>query len=133
MTKQILLNNKDIPRPPDFVECPFCQSKIERAYVRQTCWRYSCNNHLPLRVEANCISLADPDGNWFFSSMTISLPHHFQFYWNQNNLYFQLKEWRNSNSLKGYWRLNNTFTIDWIFSQSAERLLSILQMYKTFS
>lgn len=139
MNKQILLDNKNISKPPDSIKCPFCQNELIY-YIKDTARKYSCNKHLPLHIDSYCFLIkSDPNEEWFFSNMSIGIPKHFQFCWeSRNNLDFYLQEWKeDSDFVKGYWDynagLNRKFSIDWIFSQSAERLLSILQMHKVFS
>lgn len=132
------MNNQILTELPTFIICPFCHQQIEGSYVKETSVQYNCTNHLPLRIIY--YYYRKTHGEWYWGSMSIFIPKHFQLYWNPRGTEgFQLVEWHKMdyNLNGGGWKFNSqltkTFSPEWVFSQSAEKLLSLLNMYKTFS
>lgn len=126
-----------LPNAPKYSTCWYCLAKIEGSPIKETSVQYSCTNHLPLRIDWHCFRKAP--GEWYFHDINIYLHKHFKLTWLiQATSKFWLLEWRNATPTTwGYWDLDNSshqdFNSDWILSQTPERLLSLLQMYRTFS
>lgn len=132
------MNRETLSEAPIFITCQFCHQQVEGSHLKETSVQYSCVNHLPLRIQIHCNRRTQ--GEWYFDNMGIFIPQHFQLYWNiRAGNKFRLAEWRTDNNfINTYWDLSGplshiTFPSEWVLSQSAERILKILQMFKVFS
>lgn len=128
---------KTIPNAPTYSPCWYCQEKTEGSYASETIVQYACPNHEPLHIEWYC--QRKTAGEWFFTSFNILLPGHFRLRSHLNNEHandFYLDEYNHyTNTIAGKWSAFQfkTYSMDWVLTQTPERLLSLFQMYKTFS
>lgn len=127
-----------IPHPPKYSTCWYCLSKIEGSHDSETSVRYVCLNHSPLHVNWHC--QRKTAGEWFFNSFVILLPDQFRLLYpihNNQAQEFYLDEYSKNefNNFKGSWISfrAKTYPVDWVLTQTTTKLLSILQMYRTFS
>jgi hypothetical protein len=128
---------KFIPKAPKYSTCWYCLEKVEGSHNRETEVRYSCTNHKPLYIDWYCQRRSY--GNWYFNNIIIYIPDHFRLLCpiEADNPVFHLDEYKPNDLIKqvGSWRSfqSKTYPIDWVLTQSPKRLLSLLQIYKTFS
>lgn len=125
---------KIIPNAPKYSTCWYCHDQVEGSHEQETLVRYDCPNHKPLRINWYCTRKSPNE--WYFYTLIISLPKHYELYCNNINedINFKLAEWKSSSSISGEWRFTNKYyPLDWVLTQTSERLLSLFQMYKTFS
>ncbi len=127
-----------IPNPPKYSTCWYCLSQVEGSHDSETSVRYSCLNHKPLHINWYC--QRKTSGEWFFYNIIILLPDQFRLIYpieNEQVQEFYLEEFsRNEfNNFIGSWRSfkEKTYPVDWVLTQTPTKLLSILQMYRTFS
>lgn len=126
-----------IPNAPKFSPCWYCKSEVEGSHNSETSVRYTCLNHKPLHIEWNCQRRTVNE--WYFNNIIILLPDHFRLFYpimNDEVTEFYLDEFKRTafNNYKGAWiDKGKTYPVEWVLSQTPERLLSLLQMYKTFS
>lgn len=125
-----------LPNAPKYSTCWYCHDQVEGSHNNETMVRYSCPNHKPLRIEWYCARRAAAN-KWYFYTLTISLPEHYQLYCNVTENYnFRLAEWKYKipTSINGAWYfINKYYPLDWVLTQTSDKLLSFFQMYKTFS
>ncbi len=141
---------KTLPTAPKYSTCWYCLNKVEGSHNAETEVQYTCRNHNSLIINWYCSR--QTTNKWFFTRMIIALPNQFRLYWQikfmskkddqteDNNFY--LHEYRKTfpNELSQQWFLFRdsistikSFPIDWVLTQTPERLQSLLEMYKVFS
>jgi hypothetical protein len=127
-----------IKEPPQFLICNFCNQEVKSYQtVNSNAVQYKCCNHEDLIIGWWCVR--KPPNEWYISNMTITLLPYYRLYLDFiKNDKFYLHEYRKQGYLGhsppgGWFFVETTFPIDWVLSQTPERLLSLLQMYKTFS
>lgn len=114
---------------PECSVCWYCHSQITCDNIDPMVLEFYCSNHKPLSIKWTYSNL---DGEWTLSYIHVYIPKHFELYWYRKYSYFKLYEWSKEDRLWDV-RIKQTFSVDWVLSQNPERLLSLLQMYKTFS
>jgi hypothetical protein len=115
--------------PPKHLICHFCKQDIEGLHNTEIEVVYRCRRHEPLIYELCCHRVTK--GVWTFNRVIIQLPLQLRLYWNFIGQEFELREWA-KHSLR-WSEVQKKFDADWILTQTPEKLLSLLQMYKTFS
>lgn len=126
-----------LPRAPKYSTCWYCLSKVEGSHDSETQVRYLCDKHKPLYINWYCNRQSS--NKWYFSSIIILLPDQFRLLYpihnDEQDFYLDEFSLNSFNNFKGSWRSfeGKTFPFEWVLSQTPEKLLSVFQMYRTFS
>ena len=126
---------KDSPSPPEYLICPYCKRKMSSIYDQESRYLYSCDEHKPLIVDYYYTSV--PPGRWINDLIIISYLDSFRLSWNYTSTVnsFSLQEYKYKKSMIVGWYgyENASFPVNWVLSQKPEKILSLLEMYRTFS
>lgn len=140
---------------PDYLTCCFCKKKIYGSHLNSphsisadsfspdSIIQYSCLNHKPLSMDYSLYrvsgNLEETHGKWVAHRIVISHSDSFRLFWScsfrNNSFYLQEHQKASSDQqVEGWYIFDSTsFPFDWVLEQSHERILSILEMYRTFS
>lgn len=120
--------------PPEFINCHYCNSEL-RVYLTSL---YSCTNHKPLCIDYCYFKTYS--GKWLFDHISIFIIKHFKMmleYGTAKNFY--VYEWKNGSEInlkqdEGWYLFNKqSYPAEYILSLTPERILAILNLYKTFA
>lgn len=130
---------------PEFDECPYCHQQVKGFKFSPLSGKiqFHCYNHLPLHIEWVYDKRIDDNinGNWYIDGININLSNSFKLHWQLfvstkdfKDEFFTLFEYKSINDRSEYWNPSQKqFSLKWVLSQSADKIFSILQMYKVFS
>lgn len=149
------MTNNIFSNAPDYLTCRFCKAKMygshlnlpdtvpAMAFSPDPLIQYSCLNHKPLSMEYTLIRISndldESHSTWIPHRIFINHSDSFRLFWScsfrEKVFYLQEHQGAAQNEqVEGWYIFNSTsFPFDWVLEQSHERILSILEMYRTFS